>query len=46
MVDIDVGKGLEDARKEEERRERMKKPKTPGEEYDYKVGETHPPLFL
>jgi len=37
-VDIDVGKGLEEARTEAERQERLKKPKVAGEEYEYKVG--------
>ncbi len=39
IVDIDVGKGLEEARREEERREKLKKPKVAGEEYEYKVGD-------
>ena len=30
MVDIDVAKGLEEAKKEEERTERLKRPKAPG----------------
>ena len=37
MVDIDVAKGLEEAKKDEERTERLKRPKAPGEEYEYKV---------
>lgn len=38
MVDIDVGAGLEEARREAERRERLVKPKLAGDDYEYKVG--------
>ena len=37
FIDIDVGKGLEEARAEKERRERMVKPKLPSDEVEYKV---------
>lgn len=37
MVDIDVAAGLEEARKEQERLERMKKPKGAADAYEYKV---------
>jgi hypothetical protein len=37
LIDIDVGKSLEEARAEKERRERMVKPKLPGDEVEYKV---------
>ncbi|ORY27333.1 mitotic checkpoint regulator, MAD2B-interacting-domain-containing protein [Naematelia encephala] len=36
MVEIDVGKDLEEARKEEERQKRLVKPGMPGDEYEYK----------
>lgn len=36
-MDINVNQGLEDARKEEERKARMVKPKMPGDEYEYQV---------
>ena len=38
IVDVNVGAGLEEARREEERKEKMKRPKAPGEDYEYKVG--------
>jgi len=38
FIDIDVSKGLEEARVERERRERAVKPKLPGDEVEYKVG--------
>lgn len=37
FIDIDVGKGLEEARAEKERREKMVKPKLPSDEVEYKV---------
>ena len=37
FIDIDVSKGLEEARVEKERRERAVKPKLPGDEVEYKV---------
>jgi hypothetical protein len=37
FIDIDVSKGLEEARVERERRERAVKPKLPGDEVEYKV---------
>ena len=37
IVDVDVNQGLMEARKEEERRESMKKPKM-ADDYEYKVG--------
>jgi hypothetical protein len=39
MVDIDVGAGLEEARREAERRERLVKPKMAADDYDYKVSQ-------
>lgn len=37
FIDIDVGKGLQEARAEKERREKMVKPKLPSDEVEYKV---------
>lgn len=37
FIDIDVSKGLAEARAEKERRERMVKPKLPSDEVQYKV---------
>nr|XP_031862087.1 uncharacterized protein CI109_002500 [Kwoniella shandongensis]KAA5529159.1 hypothetical protein CI109_002500 [Kwoniella shandongensis] len=36
VLDIDANKGLEEARKEEERKGLMKKPTLPGDEFEYK----------
>lgn len=42
MVEIDVASGLEESRREAERRERLVKPKLAGDDYEYKVsGQSH-----
>jgi hypothetical protein len=37
LPEIRANEGLEEARRERERLERMQKPKLPGEEFEYKV---------
>ena len=46
VLDIDVNEGLKRAREEQERVEKLKRPKVAGEEYEYKVSVCGPSLFL